>query len=112
MTTITIQIPIDVPDVVLHEDIPGYINSLLDVGLSDAKSTADDDGFSPCCRAKAEEIISLDIGQPEIVTTPRVLITVCGGVADYATSGKVDVALLDYDNEPDGMAPPGFEDLA
>jgi hypothetical protein len=41
----------------------------------------------------------------------RVLITVKGGVADYVTDGNVNVALIDYDNEPDGEIPEGFNDL-
>ncbi len=41
----------------------------------------------------------------------RVLITVKGGVADYMTDGKVEVALIDYDNEPGAEIPGEFSDL-
>lgn len=41
----------------------------------------------------------------------RVLITVRGGVADYVTDGNVEVALIDYDNEPGAEIPEEFSDL-
>ena len=45
------------------------------------------------------------------MTTPRVRITVSGGVADYVTDGDVNVELIDYDNEPDAITPKAFKDM-
>jgi hypothetical protein len=36
----------------------------------------------------------------------RVLITVCGGVAEYVTEGDVEVNIIDFDNIEAGDAPP------
>ena len=47
-----------------------------------------------------------NVGEPA-----RVLITVEGGIADYVTDGNVEVALIDYDNEPDAKIPEEFSDL-
>ena len=41
----------------------------------------------------------------------RVLITVSGGVADYASDDDVAVCLIDFDNEPNKQIPTDFADL-
>ena len=51
------------------------------------------------------------LGHVVFGTSARVLITVRGGVTDFVTDGNVEVALVDYDNEPDAKIPEGFSDL-
>ena len=41
----------------------------------------------------------------------RVLITVRGGVAEYAADRDVNVCLVDWDNEPNKEVPSDFADL-
>ncbi|WP_353163491.1 hypothetical protein [Salinisphaera shabanensis] len=47
----------------------------------------------------------------QVPNKPRVLVVVSGGVAYCLADGGVDVALIDYDNEPDAAIEPRFADL-
>jgi len=41
----------------------------------------------------------------------RVLVTVCGGVAEVSADEGVEVCMIDYDNEPDAVTPLAFVHL-
>ena len=61
MTTTLITLEVLHPDEVQPDEVAAAINSLLNVGLSDAQDTADDEDLDS---ADARRALSLEIGQP------------------------------------------------
>ena len=58
-----------------------------------------------------------DVAKQTVATTPRVLVIVSGGVADYVSDSGVEVEVFDWDNYKDdpegtGGVPEHFADLA
>jgi len=41
----------------------------------------------------------------------RVLVTVCGGVAEFLADEGVEVCVIDYDDDPDAVTPLEFRHL-
>jgi hypothetical protein len=48
----------------------------------------------------------------ETIKLKRVLVTVRGGVVDLTADRGVQVVVLDYDENPEALAPNDFSDLA
>lgn len=68
-------------------------------------------------RKVVENSFYIQIGDPQLASTPRCLVVVSGGVASYMADNGVSVEVFDWDNynthpESTGGVPEEFADLA
>lgn len=114
MREIQLSIKVQTNATATDAEIAAVVARLIDCGLTDAQSSLEDGEGD---LEQAQLATDLSISTPELAPTPRVLVTVSGGVADWLADDGVSVEVFDWDNYNDdpegtGPVPASFSDLA
>jgi hypothetical protein len=117
--TINLSIRVQTDSDMADTDVARVVEHLLDQGIDGAGKQLKDALSAPYPPEVADMQLAsnLFVSGVEVTTTPRVLITVSGGIADYVCDEGVDVEAFDWDNYNDDPEWTGgvslhFKDLA
>ena len=119
MRTINLSIRVKTDSDMTDADVARVVEHLLDQGIDSAGKQLRNALSAPYPPEVADVQLASDlfVSGVEVASTPRVLITVNGGIADYVCDEGVAVETFDWDNHNDdpeweGGVPLHFKDLA